>query len=127
MRSVKIISGAIAGAAAGYLTATLIAPRSGKQTLKNIDTSLSKPVKDIRMTLNKVAYKLGIISEKKKAELNKNTIEAYNANRKMANDKFMHPEDHHAKENVNDTSAANKAVMNSTAKSALSKVPVNAK
>ncbi|UII19386.1 hypothetical protein [Fulvivirga ligni] len=125
MKSVKIISGAIVGAAAGYLTATLIAPRSGKQTLSNIDNSLNKPVKDLKMTFNKVAYKLGIISEKKKAELNKKTVEAYNAKRQMAHDKFMHPEDHHATQNANDTSAANKAVMNSTAKSAVTKVPVN--
>ena len=122
----RIIYGTIAGLLAGFIGATLLAPRSGKETRKNLDKSSSKYIKDLRMTYNRLANKVGLISDKKLADLNKKTVTAYNSknsngstNARVGDAKTL--------EKVHERSAATKAVDSPTDKSHLRKVPVNTK
>ena len=71
---VKAIGTAVAGYAAKRLVEFVLE-----------DSRFAKPVKDVRLTLNKTAEKVGLITPAKRAELNKHTIDHYNEQRDLPN------------------------------------------
>lgn len=46
---------------------------------KSVIDRFGRPLRDAHLAFNNTAFKLGIISERKKAEWNKNVVEKYNA------------------------------------------------
>lgn len=82
----RFLIGVAAGLVTGFVTSVLVTPRSGKQNRNEINRRLRKPVKDGKIFLNKAAWRTGLISEQKKAALNKKTVEAYNAKREEQED-----------------------------------------
>ena len=119
----RTIYGILGGLAAGYVTSRLLAPHNGEVTRNKIVKSTARPIKDVRMNANKLAYKLGLISELKKAELNKATVESYNAKIKQP---VQQRADQRYIADAHERSAATKAVMSSTDKAHLRGVPVKA-
>ncbi|WP_185152557.1 hypothetical protein, partial [Fulvivirga aurantia] len=100
-------------------------PRSGEESRNKIVRSFDRPVKDVRMTFNNLAYKLRLVSEKKKADMNKATVEAYNA--KIETKKESAKTNKKAIKRMHKNASAQKAVMKSSDKSRLHDVPVKAK
>lgn len=123
----KAIYAAITGLIAGFIGATFLAPRGGRETRKSLNKSFNKQWKDLRMTYNESAYKLGLISEKKKADLNRETVTAFNEKNKQGNATPSGVRNNETLEKVHEKSAANKAVDSPSAKSSLRRVPVRAK
>jgi gas vesicle protein len=123
----KAIYAAIAGLITGFIGATVMAPRNGRETRKNINEVFNKQWKNVRMAYNESAYKLGLISEKKKADLNRETVTAYNAKNKKTNATPSGVRNNETLEKVHEKAAATKAVDSPSAKSSLRRVPVRAK
>lgn len=121
-----MIYGLIAGLLSGLIGSVLMAPRSGQETRKKLDKSLSKPIKDVRMSYNKLINKVGLISDKKLADLNKKTVTAYNQKRNNG-PKNGNVGDTKTVEKMHEKSGATKAVDSPSDKSHLRKVPVNVK
>lgn len=120
----RMIYGTITGLITGFIAAVFMAPRSGKDTRKSLNGALNKPWKNVRMAYNESAYKLGLISEKKKADLNRKTVNAFNATKKKTSADPSMGRNNETLEKVHEKAAAKKAIDSPTAKSNLRKVPV---
>jgi gas vesicle protein len=123
----KIIYATITGLITGFIAAVFMAPDSGKETRKSLKGTVRKQWKDVRMAYNQSAFKLGLISEKKKADLNRKTVNAYNSKNKKASADPSTRRNDETLEKVHEKAAATKAIDSPTAKSTLRKVPVNPK
>ena len=123
----KVINGVIIGLISGFIGSLFVAPRSGRETRNRISMAMNKPLKNVRMFYNELAFKLRLISEKKKADLNKATVTTYNERKNKNKVASPMPSNNTALKASHEKSAATKAVDSATAKSGLRKVPVNTK
>lgn len=121
----KTIYGAISGLVVGFLGATLLAPKSGKETRKNIDNFANKSWFKTQMTYHKLAVKLGIGSSRKKiADLTKTRMDETKANNNGANvDPSTRENNRRSLEQVHSNSQATQAVNSSNAKDSMKKTP----
>ena len=120
----RVIYAAITGMITGFIAAFLMAPRSGRETRNEVNGTLRKQWKDLRMTYNEAAHKIGLISARKKADLNRKAVNAYNAKRKKAGAGPAAGRSNESLKKVHEKAGATKAVDSPTAKSGLRKVPV---
>jgi len=81
----KFISKAISAALAGYAVKKVIDSIENGTAQKSVLGRFGRPLRDAHLGFNNTAFKLGIISERKKAEWNKNVVEKYNAVRAVPN------------------------------------------
>ncbi len=109
----------------GYAVTHFLTPNSGKTNRRNIAKRLIRPEKNVKMALIKLAYKTMLISEKRKAELNKLTVESFN--KKLASEHHSSVENN---ENyisqLHENQHAKKAMMTENDKSRMHGVPVKA-
>jgi|GEM_PF-3086700 len=81
----KFISKAISAALAGYAVKKVIDSIENGTAQKSVLDRFGRPLRDAHLGFNNTAFKLGVISERKKAEWNKNVVEKYNAVRAVPN------------------------------------------
>ncbi|EPR67624.1 hypothetical protein [Cyclobacterium qasimii] len=81
----KFIAKAVGAALVGFAAKKVIDSIENGTAQKSILDRFGRPLRDAHLGFNNTAFKLGIISERKKAELNKNVVEKYNAVRAVPN------------------------------------------
>ena len=81
----KFITKAVSAALVGYAVKKVIDSIENGTAQKSVLDRFGRPLRDAHVGFNNTAFKLGIISEKKKAEWNKNVVERYNAVRTVPN------------------------------------------
>ena len=75
----KFIYNTAAVALVGYTVKKVIDSIENGTAQKSVLDRFGRPLRDARLGINNTAFKLGIISERKKAAWNKSVVEKYNA------------------------------------------------
>ena len=124
MKTMNIIFKLAGGVLVGYVVTHFLTPHNGETNRRNVAKKLIRPEKNVKMALIKLAYSAMLISEKRKAELNKLTVERFNEKIAVNQNSLINDENHISQ--LHENQHAKKAVMSSTDKSRMHGVPVKA-